>query len=607
MDTKKFYNDAYLLHNPTLHEEDSPWKIKKIIPCVDKILRLNNKKTLSLLDVGGGAGHILKAVAGYLQTRGRSVTQHALDLSKEMLRHQKKTNPAVITTAGDIRKTSFANKQFDLVLMIDVLEHVPQPEEALKELKRIAHYVIFKVPLEDNFHLNAKNIITCGRSRQRTINAIGHINVYDIRTLKQQIRKHCGTLLYSQYTNAFEYYLHTQQGLRKKIAYQAARALHHFSPPAAARVFTDFALILVRCTKKICYINHSGYGLFNKAYAGIHAYAGAETALFEEATELAKDRAFDVHMLVEADTNEVEKYGSITVWTMPWNYEQSHRTIAHFLTRPLPVIRYQHTLWEKLRQIDADVYVHRSAFAEIRFSAASFCKINNKKYVYVVPGKPKSWLPLHKPFSFARRVVCDRASMQLADCVVCLAYDQLPHLPPRVRRKARVIYTGKELRKKKKYPRTFFLFVGRNAIIKRPDLFVKLAKKLPEEQFVMICRYDKPVPKNVKLLKFVPHEKIDEYYSRAIALVSMSTEEGFGNVYIEAWRQGTPVIALTTDIDENICRHQLGYHSQTFEQLIIDAKKIKTTWKQLSKNCSRYFKKNHDITKQIEKYKLLLK
>ncbi|GAI48024.1 unnamed protein product, partial [marine sediment metagenome] len=33
--------------------------------------------------------------------------------------------------------------------MVDVLEHIPNPTAALKELRRISQYIIFKVPLED--------------------------------------------------------------------------------------------------------------------------------------------------------------------------------------------------------------------------------------------------------------------------------------------------------------------------------------------------------------------------------------------------------------------------------------------------------------------------
>jgi glycosyltransferase involved in cell wall biosynthesis len=359
---------------------------------------------------------------------------------------------------------------------------------------------------------------------------------------------------------------------------------------------------------KVCYINHFGYGLFNKEYTKIHTYSGAETAMHEELLELAKDPNFEVHVLVEADSDGKEHHGRITVWKMKWQYDKKLRPFVQYPTG-IRIFTYQKRLWNKLKEVDADVYIQRAAFGEIRLTTALFCRMNGKKYIYVVPGTPTRILPLWKPVSFLRWIVCDKASMQLADKLVAISYDQLTYTPPRTHEKTRVIYIGKKLQKEKQQKRKFFLFIGRNTSVKRPDLFVKLAETLPEHKFVMICPYDKPVPKNVELLPFVPHEKMKYYYSRAIALISLSTEEGFGNVYVEAWRQGTPVIALTTDVDENICKHRLGFHSHTFQQMIEDAQKIsdKKVWNALSKNAQDYFRNNHDIAKQIEKYKPLLK
>ncbi|MCD5425496.1 MAG: hypothetical protein LRZ92_03415 [Methanosarcinaceae archaeon] len=51
---KSFYTtDEYITKNPSLHEEDTPWKISKIIPLVDKFIEDINEKEINLLDVGG--------------------------------------------------------------------------------------------------------------------------------------------------------------------------------------------------------------------------------------------------------------------------------------------------------------------------------------------------------------------------------------------------------------------------------------------------------------------------------------------------------------------------------------------------------------------------
>ncbi len=57
----------YIRKNPTLDVEDTPWKLTKVIPLVDEFLRDSSLKEVTLLDVGGGAGLILKEISTYLK------------------------------------------------------------------------------------------------------------------------------------------------------------------------------------------------------------------------------------------------------------------------------------------------------------------------------------------------------------------------------------------------------------------------------------------------------------------------------------------------------------------------------------------------------------
>ncbi|MFH1638278.1 MAG: class I SAM-dependent methyltransferase [Candidatus Woesearchaeota archaeon] len=54
----------------------------------------------------------------------------------------------------DIQKLSFKNNSFDIVLCQEVLEHVPNPVKAMKELKRVAKsQLIITIPNEPYFTL----------------------------------------------------------------------------------------------------------------------------------------------------------------------------------------------------------------------------------------------------------------------------------------------------------------------------------------------------------------------------------------------------------------------------------------------------------------------
>jgi len=228
-DIKNFYvTDEYIIKNPSLHEQDSPWKVSKIIPLIDAFVEGFNRDEINLLDVGGGAGLILNKVSTYIEeTYKIKVNKFALDLSPGMLEIQKKRNPDIKRSLNeDISKTSLANKEMDITLMIDVLEHVTNPIETLKELQRISKFVIFKVPLEDNLLLRALDLfkvplednlllraldfVKRGRYRQRAIEIMGHINIYNFNKCKHQIEDHTGEVLDYYFTNVFEYFLNSE-------------------------------------------------------------------------------------------------------------------------------------------------------------------------------------------------------------------------------------------------------------------------------------------------------------------------------------------------------------------------------------------------------------
>ena len=120
--------------------------------------------------------------------------------------------------------------------MIDLLEHVPNPTEALEEAKRISKFVIFKVPLlEDNLLLRTWNFINRGKHRQHAIVDWGHINIYNFSKLKNQIEKHTGQVLDFYFTNVFEYMRNSEHyknelKLRIKLINFVAANMFRLSP-----------------------------------------------------------------------------------------------------------------------------------------------------------------------------------------------------------------------------------------------------------------------------------------------------------------------------------------------------------------------------------------
>lgn len=255
MSTHDLYcSGEYIDKNPTLHEEDSSWKVTEIIPLIDTLLadKTTNSGEIDVLDVGGGAGLVLSQLSVYIQDRHNvKVNKFALDLSLGMLRVQRKNNPDLRASLnGDVRRICFSEKQIDIALMIDVLEHVPNPILALQELKRVAKYAVFKVPLENNLASKIWNLLSHGRSRSSQVENFGHVNLYTFHTLTRGIRAYLGQIRSFFFADIYQYSLFLNKGQKtslEKMRNVLGYCLFSFSPLLCSFVLGGCLMILVEC------------------------------------------------------------------------------------------------------------------------------------------------------------------------------------------------------------------------------------------------------------------------------------------------------------------------------------------------------------------------
>jgi SAM-dependent methyltransferase len=85
-----------------------------------------------VLDVGAGLGDLAAAAA----RRGAIVT--GVDLAPEMVRAARRRHPELTFVEGDAEALPFADGEFDAVVAAFVVNHLPEPERAVAEFKRVA-------------------------------------------------------------------------------------------------------------------------------------------------------------------------------------------------------------------------------------------------------------------------------------------------------------------------------------------------------------------------------------------------------------------------------------------------------------------------------------
>jgi glycosyltransferase involved in cell wall biosynthesis len=154
-----------------------------------------------------------------------------------------------------------------------------------------------------------------------------------------------------------------------------------------------------------------------------------------------------------------------------------------------------------------------------------------------------------------------------------------------------------------------FLWVSRCQAIKRPELFLELARALPEFSFVMICppenralrdKVDEAaqVLPNLRLIDSVPYHEIQDWYDRAKVFVNTSDWEGWPNSFIQSGLGQAALLSLQVDPDGIFGLFQPGvFAGGDFAKLVAGARRLMGDPEFLAagqKGSARFVREAHD-------------
>lgn len=356
--------------------------------------------------------------------------------------------------------------------------------------------------------------------------------------------------------------------------------------------------------EKICIISLKAYPLFNKASNAV--FGGAEVQLFLLAREFAKNENVDVSFIVaDYGQKSSEKYGGITV-------VKSFKIEDPSLVKNIKFLKC-------FVNINADIYIQRTLDPASGIIAI-LCKLLRKRFVYMVAHDMEVDGEYENNEGMMKSLLAN-VVFKYADVIVVQNTTQKDLLYINKGRDSILIKSGYPINDSSKTNKDdYILWVGRSKHWKRPELFIELAKLNTYLKFKMICpqafndqkdRYsllkqDVMRVKNLEFIEYVPFSEIDKYFKKAKIFVNTSVKEGFPNTFIQAAKNGTPIISMNVDphnfLDETkcgfFCEDKIDEMDRRLNQLLNDV----NLYDKMSENAYKYAKENHDIKKNANQF-----
>lgn len=368
--------------------------------------------------------------------------------------------------------------------------------------------------------------------------------------------------------------------------------------------------------KKVCFVQARAYYLFNpNTKNASNKVGGAQKQMYLLSLALAEDNNFNVHFLVaDFGQKKRELVENVSIWKS-FSFSQN-------------IFVKLRKLLQTLKQIGADIYIFRSADIGVAFAIFFVKNILRKKVLYMLASDIELTFQTQKNHSGfisakAMQWVYKNTDILLTAQTKTQKNILLKNRGRQANEIIKNIYTKNINSNRKLNKKNTILWVGRLTENKKPDLFIELAKKYPNEKFIMIAPIVRDfikfgektqskikAVKNITLINYVKPNEIFSYYINAKIYVLTSEFEGFSNTMAEAMIAKCPILSFNVSPDKILEEYNCGLNANNrledfylfFKNLNSNAE-LRTV---LGENGANYIKENHQKNIITSKFKDLL-
>ncbi|HEX7686154.1 MAG TPA: glycosyltransferase family 4 protein [Burkholderiaceae bacterium] len=162
------------------------------------------------------------------------------------------------------------------------------------------------------------------------------------------------------------------------------------------------------------------------------------------------------------------------------------------------------------------------------------------------------------------------------------------------------------------------LWVATIKPLKRPDLFIELARRLPGRRCVMVggaglapdaqrflesVQHSAAGVANLELTGHVPFDQVGRWFDGAALVINTSDYEGLPNTFMQAWIRGTPTLSFVRPESSPGVSGTIA--CDDIEDMAAKARVLTTdrgAWARASAACRRHFEAHHTLERAVAHY-----